>query len=292
MTILLLRPDARLQQSLSTFRQRGIDAIGFAPVKLQPLTPPALQQQLSTFYQPPSQRVAIAFFSPAAVDFFFVQAEVRDAIFSRLTLESPFLCVGSTTAQRLTDELDKSSRSGIAANSSPTSYQSGRILTPTTQSSEGLWQLINELKPMDGLILLRGKNGRPWLNQQLDQNQVKYIELALYERQPNPLSFSAWFTQYSNADQPEAHADNNQPMRHPHPRVSAVSVKSVDVATTFLSDGKNTWSKQLPWFTVNERVAIALRQFGCEQVILTQDPSDESLLKVIENHRLSGHGEG
>lgn len=294
MTILLLRPDSRLKQSLSTFRRRGIDAIGFAPVTLEPLYPTELQQQLAELYRSQPSPVGVVFFSPAAVEFFFLQTELLNTILNRLTLDSPYLCVGSSTAQLLAEKLKQLSLGEIHGASTPIKYQSGRIFTPSSENSEGLWQLIQDLKPIAGLILLRGKNGRPWINQQLDMNQVKYIELALYERKKNAQSFS-FSTALGNLDtfQPALGYNASELGQQLVGRgISAVSVKSVDVAAAFLSDGKNAWSKQLPWFTVNERVAIALRQFGCEQVILTNDPSDEVLLDVIEAHRASAQGEG
>lgn len=167
MTVLVLRPEAKIQQTCESFRDAGIDCVGIGLIKTQ-----ADEDEIARFIDRLNSQHKPKF----AI---FVSTTAVQVLFSTLQqwpANVQAIAVGSGTAKLLADY-------GVDC------------IVPLVQTTEGLLAL-KELQNISGrsIFLIKGKGGRTLLPETLENRGARLTIADLYHRMINtiPVATRDW----------------------------------------------------------------------------------------------------
>ncbi len=144
---------------------------------------------------------------------------------------------------------------------------SGRkVLIPAQASNEGLLLLPCWAEPARA-VLLKGQEGRTLLAEQLRQNHWQVDELESYRRvklPPDPALVTSWQQQAVDT-------------------LLFTSIGAFTLFTEGLDAAQRRWVQQCDIVVASQRIASAVRAYGCARLTIAQGASNQQLLAAI-NH--------
>ena len=159
-SVLIIRPEGKCENTVKTFRENGIDAVGLPLIRIQPVEHPCAQLQKTLLSDTPPN-VAI-FTSTYAAQFVTESMQAHN-----WPKQMAVIAVGQSTA------------SALSSTNTP-------ITIPEQSTSEGLLEL-KDLQDVSNkrIAVVKGKGGRTLLTTSLNERNAIVENFDCYERLPN-----------------------------------------------------------------------------------------------------------
>ncbi len=177
---------------------------------------------------------------------------VTSVFAAQVLLTLPAACV----AQRPVVAVGAATASALAATASP-------IITPQPQTSEGVLALPElAAPPCQSVLIIKGEGGRTAIADTLQARGIAVTPYCVYRRVPlaKPVQSNQW--QWSH--------------------VKGIIATSEEMARQLWHQAPQAHAAALPWLTVSERVARAIRALGVREVAVSAGASDAALIKWVK----------
>lgn len=246
---LILRPKAKLANSVKLFKEAGIEALGCAVIETKEL--PSSRTLINDLVQCHpniiivTSTVAADILADALSDKRGIIDERRDII---LSMKPIFIGVGASSTKKLV-------ALGLKA------------IASEPANSEGILALVHQLKlTKANVAILKGKGGRKLISESLSALGFVISEFNIYERivLKNPL--------YTDCVKTENFKPENIRC------IIATSTEIIDAAYSFF---KPEWLNSCPWLVVSQRTKQHLIGIGANNIIVSNGATDSHLIAAV-----------
>lgn len=259
MTVLIVRPENKCEQTCSYFRSHGVTCEGLPLMALE-----AVENKLAHLHaillslSADDWIISTSTFASKLVINEFKTLKNTDKVFQSLQGVSWF-AIGEKSAQILMSENLPLPR---------------KVIFPKKETSEGLLAHLEKFSTYDTkvevfpekkrkIIILKGEGGRTLLRDSLAAKGHQVMESDLYKRkivEPAMLSKS-WYQSH----------------------ISCVVVTSGELlqATFQYFGDDNQWLRLLPWVVVSERMANIAKDYGIKTIFVSPAANNGALLSTI-----------
>ena len=259
MTVLVVRPENKCEQTCSYFRNQGTECAGLPLMTLE-----SNEAGLAQFHQalrtllPGDWVISTSTFASKLVANELKQLNNQDNNLASLN-HIEWFAVGETSAQDLMHE--------------DLSFPS-KVHFPEVETSEGLLAHLEQFSTYDTkvevfpekkrkIIILKGEGGRTLLRDSLAAKGHQVMESDLYKRkivEPAMLSKS-WYQSH----------------------ISCVVVTSGELlqATFQFFSGDNQWLTLLPWVVVSKRMANIAKDYGIKTIFVSGAANNKALFSTV-----------
>jgi uroporphyrinogen-III synthase len=235
---LILRPKAKLANSIARFREAGMEAIGCGLID-------TIETPLAASFLPDLrdlQADIIVVTSTVSADI-YINALTKAALASKQDNPVPnsvFIAVGASTAKKI-------------------SSLHSRVLEAEPSSSEGIIACVERLKLKSAKVaILKGKGGRGLITSSLTEKGFTVTEFDLYER----LALKdAYFTERFEPKDIQC--------------IIATSSEIIDAAYNYFEPH---WLNELQWIVVSKRTKLHLSALGAKDIFTSNGATDSHLI--------------
>jgi uroporphyrinogen-III synthase len=250
---LILRPKAKLADSVVCFHEAGLSALGCGLIDT--IAQPDVLTLLPSLYAFNPDLIVVT--STVAADLYIdtiahIQGVDRPHTEqNRQASNLPFIAVGASTAKKL-------------------SSQHERVIQAQPSNSEGILACISHLKLKHANVaILKGKGGRNLINNTLSANGFAVKEFDLYERL---LLKEPYYTDHFEAATIQC--------------IIATSTEIIDAAYNYF---EAEWLNKCQWIVVSKRVKQHLSALGANNIFTSNGATDSHLIAAANQVKGSQH---
>jgi uroporphyrinogen-III synthase len=251
---LILRPKAKLANSVKLFKEAGIEALGCAVIETKEL--PSARTLINDVIQCKPNIIIVT--STVAADILTNALNDKQGIIDKhrdimLSTKPIFIGVGAASTKKLV---------ALGLNA----------LTAEPANSEGILALIHQLKLTSvNVAILKGKGGRKLISESLGALGFVISEFNVYERivLKNPFFTDGVKTQNFKPENIRC--------------IIATSTEIIDAAYNFFEP---EWLNACRWLVVSQRTKLHLVGMGANNIIVSNGATDSHLIAAV--HQVKG----